>query len=439
MVVARSTNERDVSLLAKDQYFRAVRHCVRLTPEQEQDCWLALSQGRVQSVLPHPDERVVAQAQQARTRLVESCQGLVIHLACRYQCMAQRMALEDLIQEGNVGLLLALRDYDPHGSGVFVVFASVCIRHALLKALWYHDALLHGADRQMYLAAKAAQAQQAWAMQYGREPSLAEVAALMQVSESEVEAAFAVKQGKQVKSLHELLEAYDDPDEAPALLAVGSEPPSQAEEARHTSVREQLWLAVQSLPERQRLVLTWRYGLEDGVAYSLEEIAERLGCSRFTVSAAERKASQRLAHLLELERGPEGVRCRVRVEAEAILTEPCYSVSEAAALLGCTVNGLRWNVRAGHVPGWRLPGRTQGQVYPKAAIDALVQEREAAEREAQACYSCQEAAAKLGYGRETLRQKVLAGEIPAVGCKRGKRYPKAVIDALAVNGKASVA
>ncbi|HVB61785.1 MAG TPA: hypothetical protein VNE61_11370, partial [Ktedonobacteraceae bacterium] len=76
-VSPRSADDRDLSLLAHHQYFRAIKSVVRLSPEQEQACFEQLAAGKAD---------LTPLARQARERLVETYQPLVVHIARRYVC-----------------------------------------------------------------------------------------------------------------------------------------------------------------------------------------------------------------------------------------------------------------------------------------------------------------------------------------------------------------
>ncbi|HVB61063.1 MAG TPA: sigma-70 family RNA polymerase sigma factor [Ktedonobacteraceae bacterium] len=378
---SRSADDRSVSLLAKDQYFREIAHLPRLTIAQEQRYLDRIGHGNIQRQHAHPDQWRLSLARDARARLTEVYQPMVVHLAQRFHHFCHSMVLLDLIQEGNLGLLNA---FDRCGLGEhpkpFRKLASLCVRSAIINAIHEQDHLIRGTasfHRTLAQVRKVTQQLQATAHV---EPSLEEVAAVMGHSEREVRQTVALAERETVKSLPELLERWerwgDDADEAALRLLELYAPTPRTDTERQVVVREQLRVAMQGLSDRQRQVLCWRYGLDEGEGpYSVPEIARRLGCNPITVGSLERVACQKLARLLAVEVRPEGSCYELRAEARACLVQACYTWQEATARLGCSRATLARYVKAGKVPVVRRIKDEPGWLYPQAAIERLAAER----------------------------------------------------------------
>lgn len=121
----RATSDQDCSLRAIDQYVAEVRAIDRLAEGEEVRLLACFTAGGQM------------EAEWARTRLIEGYQPLVIAVAKRYTWRCEHLALDDLIQEGNVGLLEALVRYDVRsGAGSFRSWAFSWIRATILQAHW---------------------------------------------------------------------------------------------------------------------------------------------------------------------------------------------------------------------------------------------------------------------------------------------------------------
>src|SRR5215472_7175053 len=101
-------DDRDVSLMALDQYMRAVRWTEPLAEEEEATLLRRVERGKQERLAPCPNQWVLSLARHARDRLVEGYQPLVIAVAKRCLWRFESMELLDLVQEGNIGLLRAI-------------------------------------------------------------------------------------------------------------------------------------------------------------------------------------------------------------------------------------------------------------------------------------------------------------------------------------------
>ena len=107
MSIHDEQDDRDVSLMAYDQYLCMVHWTPRLSEEEILQLLQQIARGKVEQLKACPDSRVLAQAKEARDHLVVGLQRLVMCMAQRCHRGSGRMELLDLIQEGNIGLLKA--------------------------------------------------------------------------------------------------------------------------------------------------------------------------------------------------------------------------------------------------------------------------------------------------------------------------------------------
>src|SRR5579859_4394736 len=135
MKYKESQEERDVSLMAKDQYMREVHRVEPATEEEE-----AQLLGHIERARRDPTHQGLARlAQQARERLVEVYQPMVIACAYRMARRCHRLEVMDLIQEGNVALLRVIDTCDLWRDCPLSALVAVYVRYALLDALREHN------------------------------------------------------------------------------------------------------------------------------------------------------------------------------------------------------------------------------------------------------------------------------------------------------------
>src|SRR5712691_1239188 len=201
--------EQDVPLGALQQYRSEVKWIPQVTDEEERQLLQCIACRQA--------------AQQARTRLIEGYQPLVLGIAKRYERYCREMELLDLVQEGNLGLLQALENYDENKSGSsFGTWAYSWIRGMIRCAL-----LREGTIRLPLRKARAIRQMGVVNTRLfsllGREPTIEETAREMRVTPREVRE-LIVLQEQQVVSLHASL----DEDEDLSLEEVIADPVSSA-------------------------------------------------------------------------------------------------------------------------------------------------------------------------------------------------------------------
>ena len=267
-----------------------------LTAEQEQALGRQVQAGRLAAEqLRRPDlaaeertrlERVVAAGEAARRRFVEANQRLVVSVARRYR--GRGLDLEDLVQEGNLGLLRAIERFDPERGLKFSTYALWWIRQAIQRALDDRGRLIrlpsHAADE----AARLWRMADRLAAELGGEPDAGEAARA-----AGLEQARAVELARATLRPVSLDAVIDGDDLALGdLLASNLEEPDDALE--RLAVADLVRHGLAELPERTRRVLELRFGLADGPPLTLGEIGRELGVSRERVRQLEADGLRRL-------------------------------------------------------------------------------------------------------------------------------------------------
>jgi RNA polymerase primary sigma factor len=208
----------------------------------------------------------------ARRRLAERNLRLVVSVAKKYRGMG--LSFEDLIQEGNIGLLKAVDRYDPETGNRFSTYATWWIRQAIGRALADKGRTIRlpvhvGEKIRKLLRAQAELAASG-------QPDATAAAALAQKLGWTVEAVEALKAHlAPLSSLDAPL--GDGPDAASVLEIVADRAaPAPGEDLEDEARSQALGAAVARLPERERRVVVRRYGLDGGEPATLDELAEEL-------------------------------------------------------------------------------------------------------------------------------------------------------------------
>ncbi len=259
-----------------------------LTPEQEID--LAR---RVENARERKDFR---EERRIKERLIAANLRLVASVARKYN--QRGMPIEDLMQEGTLGLIKAVDRFDWRKGHRFSTYAVWWIRQAILRALSEQSGMIrlpaHVAERVNQIR----QTRDSLSTQLGRPPSQAEIADAMQMSEADL--------GRLLRGAAEPL-SLDLPigEEGERCLADMIEADERQDPIANTvqgARRVALMGALDDLNEREREILCMRYGLPDSEPMTVEETSRVLRVSRERVYRIEAQALKKLRRRISLER-----------------------------------------------------------------------------------------------------------------------------------------
>ncbi|MEE8493170.1 MAG: sigma-70 family RNA polymerase sigma factor [Nitrospirales bacterium] len=258
-------------------YLREIRSSTLLTFEDEQMLGKLVVEG---------DEA-------ARERMIEANLRLVISIGKRY--MNRGFPFSDIVEEGNLGLIKAVEKFNYKRGFRFSTYASWWIRQFIERAIINQGKLIrlpvHVVERLNRFMAQVEHLGQ----ELGREPRTEELAAKLKISEQE---AIGLKQ------LIRTTCSLDSPisDRTDTFLRDVIEDPlsiSPADTAEGVLRREELMEWVGGLQDKERKVITLRFGLDGGEAQTLEEIGQSLGLTRERVRQIETAALVKLRSVIE--------------------------------------------------------------------------------------------------------------------------------------------
>lgn len=234
-------------------------------------------------------QRIRQGDEQALDKLVRSNLRFVVSVAKQYH--NGTMPLNDLINEGNVGLIRAARMFDETKGFKFISYAVWWIRQSIMKALDDHARIVRVPSNKLGELSKISKASAQMEQQYEREPSEEELADFLGVKVAEVQ------RSKTAAIRQSSLDAPFGSDNEGTLLDIIIDEEAVETDAALSqagSLRAELERILSTLSEREQLILKKIFGIDMEYSMSMEDVAEELGLTRERVRQIKEKALSKI-------------------------------------------------------------------------------------------------------------------------------------------------
>jgi RNA polymerase primary sigma factor len=260
---------------AVQSYLREIGKVSLLNPEEERALAKKVSEG---------DE-------QARQQMIEANLRLVVSIAKRYIGRSSNLNLLDLIQEGNIGLSKAVNKFNYKKGFKFSTYATWWIRQAITRALADQGRTIRIPVHMVETITKYLKTRRSLAQALGRDPLPEEIASEMEKDVEEI--LYLMQISQSTSSLNQPLGDEDGGSELADFIS-DTKTITPDNHATRELLKNELEKIMQELSEREREIIKMRFGLNDEMTHTLEEVGKAFGVTRERIRQIEAKTLEKL-------------------------------------------------------------------------------------------------------------------------------------------------